>query len=126
MNTISNKDPLIHCIDGSIEVSTHYQQLLVLESICCELSSHVLNYVHVNILSMYLQVRFSTSIPLRATSNLIMTAGNKDCSDYILQQFIDNTLSFLIRLPQAGIYKFQVNITTLNIRINVPSEWYII
>ena len=54
------------------------------------------------------QVSFSTSIPLRATSNLILTSGNQDYTEYILQQFRDNTLSFQIRLPKAGIYKFQV------------------
>ncbi|XP_067949883.1 uncharacterized protein [Watersipora subatra] len=72
MNTISNKDPLIHCTTGSIEVS------------------------------------FSTATPLRATSNLILTAGNQDLTEYILQQFRDDTLSFQLRLPKAGIYKFQI------------------
>jgi len=72
MTTVSNKDPLIHCTSGAIDVS------------------------------------FQTTTPLRATSNLILTSGNQDFTEFILQQFRDNTLSFQIRLPSAGIYKFQI------------------
>jgi len=69
----------------------------------------MIGIVMIETLMLCLQVSFATSTPLRATSNLIQTTTNQDFTEYILQQFKDNVLSFVIRLPQAGIYKFQVS-----------------
>ena len=57
-----------------------------------------------------MQVGFGMSQPLRMTSQLIYVSGNKneDHSDYILQQGEDNRISFNVKLPKTGMYKFQV------------------
>lgn len=55
-----------------------------------------------------LEVQFNLTKPLRVTSNLIQTGSGQEFPENILQQQMNNTLSFLLRLPQPGVYKFQI------------------
>jgi hypothetical protein len=66
-------------------------------------------YVAVNDGNLVLS--FTPTLPVRVTSQLINDANN-DMTEYVLQQCpSDGTVSFIIRLPTAGIYKLQVCIT---------------
>ncbi|CAH1783747.1 unnamed protein product, partial [Owenia fusiformis] len=63
---------------------------------------------YINATAGEMSIQMKTTQPLRVTSNLIYTANNEDFTDYILQQFKDNILSFVVKLPKAGSYKLQV------------------
>ena len=57
-------------------------------------------------------VTFGLSQAVRMTSQLVHigVAGkpNEDCTDYILQQTRSDKVEFVLRLPKAGMYKFQL------------------
>ncbi|ESN89888.1 hypothetical protein HELRODRAFT_104535 [Helobdella robusta] len=57
-----------------------------------------------------LQISFSTSQPLRTSSQLICVTNdqNKDCSNYVLQQSSPKGITFLVKLTEPGYYKFQL------------------
>ncbi|XP_013408285.1 uncharacterized protein LOC106172195 isoform X2 [Lingula anatina] len=65
-----------------------------------------------------LEVEFSLSQPMRVTSNLIETANGHEHPDNILQQQQNNSLTFNLRLPHPGVYKFQIYAQSLT----EPSE----
>jgi len=55
-----------------------------------------------------LQLSFGKSQPVRVTSqlNLLSETPAKDCSEYILQQgSTDAALTFMLKMPQPGMYK---------------------
>jgi len=55
-----------------------------------------------------LQLSFGKTQPLRVTSQLSLLSENpaKDCSEYILQQGgSDTALTFMLKVPQPGMYK---------------------
>ena len=57
-----------------------------------------------------IQVTFQMQSPLRMTSQLSYVSGNanEDLTDYILQQGQGNKIIFVLKLPKAGMYKYQV------------------
>lgn len=57
-----------------------------------------------------LQVSFGTTQPLRVTSQLTYVSSSepRDCSEYILQQGSQTGVTFIIKLTEKGMYKFQV------------------
>lgn len=57
-----------------------------------------------------LTISFTTSKRVRLTAQLIhiADAASEDCSQYVLQQAeSEQTIKFLVRLPQLGTYKLQ-------------------
>jgi len=57
-----------------------------------------------------LEVSFTTSQPLRMTSQLLYVSNGHqdDLSDYVLQQSNTNQTAFQLRLPKRGLYKYQL------------------
>ncbi|CAH1782646.1 unnamed protein product [Owenia fusiformis] len=53
-------------------------------------------------------IQMKTTRPLRVTSELIHTTNDEDFTDFILQQYEDNIISFVVKLPKAGSYKLQM------------------
>ena len=61
----------------------------------------------------YCKVSFLMTLPVKMTSQLLFAvAGSQvDCSQYVLQQRQPaDCVVFVIRLPRAGLYKFQVHV----------------
>jgi len=55
-------------------------------------------------------ISFGMGASLRMTSQLIYASNNtnEDCSDYILQQSLEKSIAFQLKLPKVGVYKFQL------------------
>ena len=53
---------------------------------------------------------FKTTQPVRMTSQLIQVVSDlgEDISEYVLQQSDENLVTFVIKLPKPGMYKFQL------------------
>lgn len=56
------------------------------------------------------QITFLTFIPLRTSSQLILISNDqtKDTSSFILQQSNKQGITFLLKFPETGYYKFQL------------------
>jgi len=65
-----------------------------------------------------LQLSFGKTQPIRVTSQLSCLSENpaKDCTEYILQQgSTDTALTFMLKMPQPGMYKVLVSCKQLSL-----------
>ncbi|GFO20188.1 kyphoscoliosis peptidase [Plakobranchus ocellatus] len=55
-----------------------------------------------------LEIKFKCPKPVKVTTNLINCQDDSENSEFVFTQTKDGVLSFVITLPQAGYFKFQV------------------
>ncbi|KAK6174351.1 hypothetical protein SNE40_017646 [Patella caerulea] len=62
------------------------------------------------ILENDVEIKFDVTAPVKCTTNLIQCRTDKDMSEFVFVQTShkDNTVSFVISVPESGYYKFQI------------------
>jgi hypothetical protein len=55
-----------------------------------------------------LEIKFKAPRPVKVTTNLLNSNGDKDVSEFVFTQTKDGVLAFVLAFPEAGFYKFQI------------------